>query len=100
MPSTNPVLKARSNLALAVRSHGRDSTQALNAKRELVAAKLERDVERTLAHKPPPTSEQAHRIAAMLLADEARELVATWPALTAEQRDHVAAVLRTAGGAV
>jgi hypothetical protein len=33
------------------------------------------------------------------LAVEARRLVATWPTLTVEQRDHVAAVLTAAGGA-
>ncbi len=31
------------------------------------------------------------------LAVEARRLVATWPALTVEQRDHVAAVLQASG---
>jgi hypothetical protein len=97
VPSTNPVLKARSNLALAVRSHGRESSEALDARRDLAAAKLEREVERTLADSPPPTDAQAHRIAALLLADEARQLVATWPTLTTEQRDHVAAVLQASG---
>lgn len=38
-----------------------------------------------------------HTITAALTA-QARELVSTWPELTTEQADHVAAVLKSVGG--
>lgn len=67
MPS-DPVHIARSRRARAVRDHGRESPEAVTAKRDLEAAKLQRNVTEVIATAPRLTDEQCQRIAALLLA--------------------------------
>jgi hypothetical protein len=67
MPPTNPVLSARSRLALATRRKA--SQEELDqARAALKAAKLEQAVQRAVADAPPLPDEAARRIVALLLA--------------------------------
>jgi hypothetical protein len=61
------VLQARSRLGNAVRT-GKDA-DAADARRDLRAAKLEREAREAAAALPPLTDEQARRIAAILYPD-------------------------------
>ncbi len=65
MPS-DPVHVARARLASAVRLHGRGSTESVDTKRDLAAAKLEREVRRVIADAPPLTDHQTQSIVALL----------------------------------
>ncbi len=65
MPS-NPVLISRSAYARSVKDHGRESTQAHNARRELYVARIEREIQRTLADVAPLTDEQIRRLTDLL----------------------------------
>jgi hypothetical protein len=51
---------------MAVRHHGPDSQQAIDAARNLAAANLERYVDEIVAKAPPLTTEQLDRITAIL----------------------------------
>jgi hypothetical protein len=63
----NPVLSARSQLALASRRKAPEAE--LNTRRAaLKAAKLEQAVQRALSDAPPLTDEQAQRIVSLLMA--------------------------------
>lgn len=64
MPDSVPTLRSRR--AMAVRHHGVDSQQAIDAARELAAANLERYVDEVVAKAPPLTIEQLDRITAIL----------------------------------
>lgn len=62
MPS--PVLKARAAKAVAVRRG--DQHAAVEATRDLAAAKLEQYIERIVSEAPPLTSAQRDRLALLL----------------------------------
>ena len=63
--SRDPVLTARSRVALATR-HG--NAEALTeARRDLNAAHVERAIARALAAAPPLTDDQRHRLSALLV---------------------------------
>jgi hypothetical protein len=66
MPS-DPVHIARSRLARTVASHGRGSPEAIDAKRELIAAKIIREIASATTDAPTLTAEQRRRIADLLL---------------------------------
>ena len=66
--SDNPVLIARSHLARTVQHHGRGSPEAIEAKRALLYAKLERCAKETVAAAPDPSPEQVGRIVGLLNA--------------------------------
>jgi phosphoserine phosphatase len=61
---STPILKARSDLGVAVRLG--DRNKALRARRDLAAAKLEDYVARVVSEAPPLTPEQRDRIATLL----------------------------------
>ena len=64
----NPVLQARSKLALLNRENIASTPEQIAvAKRDLAAAKLSAAVEKILADAPPLTDAQAQRIVALLL---------------------------------
>jgi hypothetical protein len=65
MPS-NPVLISRSAYARSVKNHGRESPQAHDARRELYVARIEREIQRTIADVAPLTDEQTRRITNLL----------------------------------
>lgn len=62
---SSPVLKARSRLAHASR-YGTPA-EAADARRDLTAAKLEQEIRRTTADAPPLTAEQRDHLAALIL---------------------------------
>ena len=64
--ASDPVHIARSRLARTVAKHGRESAEAHEAKRDLVAAKLLLDIASTLAASPPLTADQRQQIAGLL----------------------------------
>ena len=67
----DPVLSARSRLANA--SHrGGDPAAVIEARRDLTAAKLERHVREVVATAPPLTDEQRNRLAALLTGGDVR----------------------------
>lgn len=71
--SENPVLTARSRLAVASRSIGGvapDPESIARAQRDLRAAMLERHVREVAAADPPLTRDQRERIAVMVLGGE------------------------------
>lgn len=64
MPSTDPVMKARSRVGVAARVGTPD--QLAQAKRELTAANCERAIQKALAAAPPITADQRSRLAGLL----------------------------------
>lgn len=71
--SDNPVLTARSRLAVASRSicgTPPDPQVVAEAQRDLRVAMLERHVREVVAAAPPLTSDQRQRLAVMLLGGE------------------------------
>jgi hypothetical protein len=60
------ITKASSKLAITTRYKGADSPEAIEARRDLAAIKIESYVERVVADAPPLTSEQTARITAAL----------------------------------
>ena len=65
MPTTPRHERAR--VAVAVRNHGPDAPQAVDARRDLAAANLAAYITKTLAAAPPLTPAQVHDLRAMLL---------------------------------
>ncbi len=65
MPS-NPVLVSRSAYARSVKDHGRESPQAHDARRELYVARIEREIQRTIADVAPLTDEQTRHLITLL----------------------------------
>ena len=63
---TDTWTKARSRLGNAVQKHGKDSPQAVEARVEFRALKLEDHVRKVIAEAPPLSDEQKERIAALL----------------------------------
>ena len=67
MAETPPsVYKARSDLALASRYHGAQSTEAAEARQALEAAKIEQRVQALVDDAPPLSDEQVGRIVTAL----------------------------------
>jgi hypothetical protein len=60
--SRSPVVTARARLGVEVRTKGANSPEALAARRDLAAAKIEQYVTRVLAEAPPLTAAQCDRI--------------------------------------
>jgi hypothetical protein len=60
--------EARSRLGNAVQKHGKDSSQAAEARVEFRALKLEDHVRKVIAEAPPISDKQRQRIAAILLS--------------------------------
>lgn len=69
MPS-DPVHIARSRVANTIRSKGPDAAEVIEARRELAAAKLRREVCRVIAAGPPLSYEQKRTIAALLIGGQ------------------------------
>jgi len=69
----DPVRIARSRLARAhVRSAGTTPEEFATLRRDLTAAKLERHVREVVATAPPLTDEQRNRLAALLTGGDVR----------------------------
>lgn len=64
---SDPVHIARSLLARTVAKHGRGSPEAVDAKRALKTAKIEREIASATTEAPTLTAEQRQRIADLLL---------------------------------
>lgn len=65
-PSPDPIAAARSRLGVASRLRGTDSPEALDARRELEAAKLERHIREVVDGAPPLTDAQLDELASIL----------------------------------
>ncbi len=66
MPSTDPVLSARSRVANLHRRGDCDPDLIAEAKRELNASHVERAIQRALAAAPPLSNDQRSRLASLL----------------------------------